>query len=259
MAKTCKGCYHWRTLYLSPSCNYALDVGELRGGSADNCNKYETEEEILKGNKISAETKQKIVEAYLSGISAGTIAKTYDLGVSSIYRVIANATTKTYKTAAERVKAEAYTGNVSAKDAARLKKIGEKTGLPVSYNYSEGFGDEENIYAYDGSMSIADFEKRIDMAQKEEPATAATAESSDTEISTPTIIPEEAENVKPRFSEAVKDIVYKAYIARLSECESLDIRIRELNDTRNRLIEQRNYELSEADRLWADYERINND
>lgn len=46
MAKNCRGCKYWRSLYGCPNsmkvCHYMLDTGESRGDPAENCTKKET-------------------------------------------------------------------------------------------------------------------------------------------------------------------------------------------------------------------------
>lgn len=91
MAKTCKGCAHYRSLSESnnrgkPYCNYILDTGEPRGCPAENCEKKTSLEEYMK--KITNEQKAEIIRMRNEGARVSEIAKRFGVINNTIYTIL---------------------------------------------------------------------------------------------------------------------------------------------------------------------------
>jgi hypothetical protein len=268
MAKNCKGCKHWRSSSINNAdmgfvCHYLLDTGGNKVKIDGVCQQYDSTP-YNKNDKYE-EGYKKMPRAKIDDHEAAIRLFENGKTVTEVTAITGFAYKTVWRWHRDWKKDNAPIGNVSPEVAERLKEIGEKTGIPVSYNYSNGADDDENIYAYDGSMSPEDFEKRIDMAQKNEPVTAPTATNSKqvTPIDTP-IIPEITKNVKHCYSSAAAEAVYLAYMDKLSEVAEFDSRVSAIDKMIEYLNEQKQlwadryfFALDESDRLWADYERIN--
>ncbi len=67
MAKSCKGCIHWRKFVPnSPAtlaCHYCVDTGKLRGCEPENCTHYDTDKAKLK-KLIAAQKEETFDKAF---------------------------------------------------------------------------------------------------------------------------------------------------------------------------------------------------
>jgi len=104
VARTCKGCKHWRYLFEGHACHYAYDmaiagkIGVTRECSAQNCDKYDNEK--YKGERMpmffsegkrhrySEETKSNILKLHREGIKNIDIANALEVSQSTVTRIL---------------------------------------------------------------------------------------------------------------------------------------------------------------------------